>query len=71
MFQIIQGPLTVVGRLLLATIFFMAAVGNKIPHFSEVAKVMDSVASRQAEKRSGSAMRQQRTDVRMLSSPWM
>lgn len=37
------GPLTIVGRLLLGTIFFMAAVGNKIPHFSDVAKVMDSV----------------------------
>lgn len=36
------GPLTVLGRLLLGTIFFMAAVGNKIPHFSDVAKVMDS-----------------------------
>lgn len=43
MFQIIRGPLTVVGRVLLCTIFFMAAVGNKIPHFSDVAKVMESV----------------------------
>jgi putative oxidoreductase len=43
MFQIIRGPLTVLGRLLLCTIFLLAAVGNKIPHFSEVAKVMDSV----------------------------
>src|SRR6266404_5920414 len=43
MFQIIRGPLTVLGRLLLCTIFFMAAVGNKIPHFSDVAKVMESV----------------------------
>src|ERR1700682_6290134 len=43
MVQIILGPLTVVGRLLLCTIFFMAAVGNKIPHFSDVAKVMESV----------------------------
>ena len=42
MFQVIQGPLSVLGRLLLATIFFMAAVGNKIPHFSEVANVMES-----------------------------
>ena len=31
------------GRLLLCTIFLMAAVGNKIPHFSDVAKVMGSV----------------------------
>src|SRR5208282_3576373 len=42
MFQAFQGPLTVLGRLLLATIFFMAAVGNKIPHFSDVAKYMES-----------------------------
>ena len=42
MFQVLRGPLTVLGRLLLCTIFFMAAVGNKIPHFSDVAKVMDS-----------------------------
>src|ERR1700674_373815 len=41
--QVLRGPLTVMGRVLLCTIFFMAAVGNKIPHFSEVAKVMDSV----------------------------
>ena len=39
----IRGSLTVLGRLLLCTIFFMAAVGNKIPQFSEVAKVMESV----------------------------
>jgi putative oxidoreductase len=43
MSQVIRGPLTVLGRLLLCTIFFMAAVGNKIPHFSDVAKVMESV----------------------------
>jgi putative oxidoreductase len=43
MSQALRGPLTVVGRLLLCTIFFMAAVGNKIPHFSDVAKVMESV----------------------------
>lgn len=42
MFQAFQGPLTLLGRLLLATIFFMAAVGNKIPHFSDVAKYMES-----------------------------
>ena len=39
----VQGVVTVLGRLLLCTIFFMAAVGNKIPHFSQVAKVMESV----------------------------
>jgi putative oxidoreductase len=43
MSQVLRGPLTVLGRLLLCTIFFMAAVGNKIPHFSEVAKIMESV----------------------------
>jgi putative oxidoreductase len=42
MLQAIQGPLTVLGRVLLATIFFMAAVGNKIPHFSQVAGFMES-----------------------------
>ena len=39
----LQGLLTVVGRVLLSTIFLMAAVGNKIPHFTDVAKVMESV----------------------------
>jgi putative oxidoreductase len=43
MSQVIRGPLTVLSRLLLCTIFFMAAVGNKIPHFGDVAKVMESV----------------------------
>ena len=43
MFQVLRGPLTVLGRLLLCTIFFMAAVGNKIPHFRDVAKIMESV----------------------------
>ena len=42
MFQVLQGLLAVLGRLLLCTIFFMAAVGNKIPHFSDVAKIMES-----------------------------
>jgi putative oxidoreductase len=43
MFQTLQGPLAAIGRLLLCTIFLMAAVGNKIPHFRDVAKVMGSV----------------------------
>ena len=43
MFESLRGPLTLLGRLLLATIFFMAAVGNKIPHFNDVAKIMESV----------------------------
>ena len=40
---VLRAPMTVLGRLLLGTIFFMAAVGNKIPHFSDVSKVMASV----------------------------
>ena len=39
----LRGSLTVLGRLLLCAIFFMAAVGNKIPHFSDVATIMESV----------------------------
>ena len=39
----LQGPLTVLGRLLLGTIFLLSAVGNKIPHFNDVAQVMASV----------------------------
>ena len=42
MSQVLRGPFTVLSRLLLATIFLMSAVGNKIPHFSDVAKVMES-----------------------------
>jgi putative oxidoreductase len=43
MSQVFRGPLTVLGRLLLGSIFFMSAAGNKIPHFSDVAKLMESV----------------------------
>ena len=43
MSEAIRGPLTILGRLLLCAIFLLAAVGNKIPHFSDVAKVMGSV----------------------------
>ena len=43
MSQVLRGPLTVLGRLLLCTIFLLAAVGNKIPHFSDVARIMESV----------------------------
>jgi putative oxidoreductase len=39
----LRGVVTVLARVLLCTIFFMAAVGNKIPHFNDVAKVMESV----------------------------
>jgi len=41
MFSALRGPVTVLGRLLLCTIFFMAAVGNKIPHFNEIAGYME------------------------------
>jgi putative oxidoreductase len=37
----IQGILAVVGRVMLCTIFFMSAVGNKIPNFNAVAGAMD------------------------------
>lgn len=39
----LRGLATVLGRVLLGTIFFMSAVGNKIPHFDQVAGVMGSV----------------------------
>jgi putative oxidoreductase len=42
MLPMLRGPLTVLGRLLLCTIFLLSAVGNKIPHFSDVAKIMES-----------------------------
>lgn len=34
--------LNVLGRVMLATIFFMSAAGNKIPNFGEVTKYMES-----------------------------
>jgi putative oxidoreductase len=36
----LQGILAVVGRVMLCTIFFMSAAGNKIPNFSKVAALM-------------------------------
>jgi putative oxidoreductase len=42
MIDLLRGPITVLGRLLLSTIFLMAAVGNKIPQFSGVAHVMNN-----------------------------
>jgi putative oxidoreductase len=45
MFQAFRGPLAVLGRLLLCTIFLMAALANKIPYFGEVTKVMESAGS--------------------------
>ncbi len=38
-----RGVLSVLGRVLLCTIFFMSAVGNKIPDFNGTANVMESV----------------------------
>lgn len=38
----IQGALTVAGRVMLAIIFLMSAVGNKIPNFNDVAAYMAS-----------------------------
>ena len=38
----LQGFVALTGRVLLCVIFLMAAVGNKIPHFSSVAQVMAS-----------------------------
>ena len=40
--QFIQGVVTVLGRVFLATIFLLSAVGNKIPNFSDVAQLMES-----------------------------
>ena len=37
-----QGAMTVVGRVMLATIFLMSAVGNKIPNFNDVAAYIAS-----------------------------
>ena len=36
----VQGIVAVLGRVLLCTIFLLAAVGNKIPHFQDVAGLM-------------------------------
>lgn len=36
----VQNLLTIAGRIMLATIFFMSAVGNKIPKFSATAEYM-------------------------------
>ena len=42
MSRTLQGIVSVVGRVLLCTIFFMAAVGNKIPNFQAVAGYMEN-----------------------------
>ena len=41
--SMLRGIVTVLARVMLCTIFFLAAVGNKILHFNDVAKVMASV----------------------------
>lgn len=38
----VQGVATVLGRVMIATIFFLSAVGNKIPNFDSVAGYMAS-----------------------------
>jgi putative oxidoreductase len=38
--QIVRGVITVAGRVMLCTIFLLAAVGNQIPHFHSVAEMM-------------------------------
>jgi len=42
MYSPIQSLASVGGRVLLSTIFLLSAVGNKIPHFNNVAKLMES-----------------------------
>lgn len=39
---LVRGPLSVIGRLSIAVIFLMSAVGNKIPNFNEVVGDMES-----------------------------
>jgi putative oxidoreductase len=43
MLQLLQGPLSLLGRIMLCTIFLTSAVANKIPHFTVVAKEMGKV----------------------------
>lgn len=38
----LQAPVNVLGRICLCAIFFLSAVGNKIPHFKQVAGYMAS-----------------------------
>ena len=38
----IQGVMSVIGRLMLVTVFLMSALGNKIPMFSSVVQYMQS-----------------------------
>ena len=41
--NLVSSVLNVVGRIFLVAIFFMSAVGHKIPHFNDVAGVMEKV----------------------------
>jgi putative oxidoreductase len=43
MFDVLYGLFTVLGRIMIAAIFLMSAVGNKIPHFDAVASRMGAV----------------------------
>src|SRR5215510_913131 len=43
MSRTVQGVVSVVGRVLLSAIFLLSAVGEKIPRYNDVAKVMGSV----------------------------
>jgi putative oxidoreductase len=40
---VLHGLITVLGRIMIAAIFLMSAVGNKIPNFDAVAKTMGTV----------------------------
>lgn len=40
--EVLKNALSFVGRLMIATIFLMSAVGNKIPQFSQVVGYMES-----------------------------
>lgn len=42
MLSFVQGVLTVVGRVMLCTIFLLSAVGNKIPNFAAVVGYMEA-----------------------------
>ena len=42
MTTLLQGLSTVLGRVMIATIFLMSAVGNKIPNFDSIASYMGS-----------------------------
>lgn len=42
MWDLVRGPLAIAGRTMLVAVFLLSALGNKIPHFGDVAKVMDS-----------------------------